>query len=176
MFQTAQLLLSRQIVFFSSLCSTFQFHYCSVSSWWLLADKLASSMETAGDCGNLIAAKSITRRFLVQYHISLCDQHTWWQPATANQPVKEFMFSLKSSGRQSLTDWSLGLCEWGPDLEVPRAAVPQVATWGCLTETVKNNYNMPALQHFTVYSRIWLWSLSLISSFMITIFAANYFF
>lgn len=45
----------RQTVSVFGLCCTYRFHYCSMSSWWRFADKLVSSMQTAG---NLLSKRS----------------------------------------------------------------------------------------------------------------------
>lgn len=47
------------------LWSTRFFHYCSEWHWWVFAGKLASSIQTMGGCGNLLATKAFARKFFL---------------------------------------------------------------------------------------------------------------
>lgn len=81
---------------------------CLVSSWQVFANKLASSMQTAGNCSNLFATKPITIRFSALHY--LCNLFHIAKARNLKQPLantlKNQQFSLPP------TDPSLGLYDW----------------------------------------------------------------
>lgn len=83
------------------LWSTRFFHYCSEWHWWVFAGKLASSIQTMGGCGNLLATKAFARKFFFMTNF------------TASKHSGNTYFSLTTSGCQGTTNQSLGLCDWG---------------------------------------------------------------
>lgn len=108
----------------------------------VFADKSAFSIQTTGNCRNLLATKATTRRFLAQHPIPLCDQfplatasnHLPTSPATIYQPVyyKIYYFSSATCGNHGVTDQSLGLRYWGlsnrfySDCQKSPATTPQL--------------------------------------------------
>lgn len=69
---------------------------CLVSSWQVFANKLASSMQTAGNCSNLFATKPITIRFSALHY--LCNLFHIAKARNLKQPLantlKNQQFSL----------------------------------------------------------------------------------
>lgn len=58
--KTLTLQTTHQIFISQFMSQFFMQHYSSDSKWWVSADKMASSMQTMGNWGNLLTIKTIT--------------------------------------------------------------------------------------------------------------------
>lgn len=89
---------------FQSVSHFSKFHYCSMVSY-RVCKNLASSVQATCDCGNLLAMKAITKRFLVDF--------TKQQPAI-HIPTSKQSRSAHFSLATVVARWhSTGLCDWG---------------------------------------------------------------